>query len=92
MRPVQTQRDIRRDSAWRHCRRPVTSRSVICRQLSDLGCIAGCVMWPHLTPWEVWPPLALRTLWLIPAWLLRVVAAAEAIRRFRRDSEDDRPD
>lgn len=46
-------------------------------------------MWPHLTLWEILPPVVLRTLWLTPDWVLKVVAAAEAIRRFRRGRDDD---
>lgn len=54
-------------------------------------------MWPHLTLWEVVTVLVLRTFWLTPDWLLKLVAVAEAIRRFRRDSpaseeEHDRPE
>jgi hypothetical protein len=40
-------------------------------------------MWPHLTPWEVLPMIGLRALWLTPDWLLKLLAVAEAIWRYR---------
>jgi hypothetical protein len=45
-------------------------------------------MFPHLTLWEILLAVGLRTLWLTPDWVLKVVAAAEAIRRFRRGRGD----
>jgi hypothetical protein len=46
-------------------------------------------MFPHLTLWEILLAVGLRTFWLTPDWVLKVVAAAEAIRRFRRGRGDD---
>jgi hypothetical protein len=45
-------------------------------------------MWPHVTPWEVLPMIALRALWLTPDWLLKLLAVAEAIRHYRRQQDD----
>jgi hypothetical protein len=50
------------------------------------------VMWPHLTAWATLLPaigLGLRTLWFVPDWLLKVVAVAEAVQRYRRQRDDD---
>jgi hypothetical protein len=36
--------------------------------------------------------IKLYAVWLLPNWLLKVLAVAEAIRRYRRrDEDDDRP-
>jgi hypothetical protein len=43
----------------------------------------------HLTLWEILLPVVLQAFWLTPDWVLKVVAAAEAIRRFRRGRDDD---
>lgn len=53
-------------------------------------------MWPHLATWEFVPIVVLLALWRAPDWILKVLATAEAVRRFRqrRDHEDqdnDRP-
>jgi hypothetical protein len=42
-------------------------------------------MWPHLTAWGIILP----AIWLAPDWLLKVLAVAEAIRRYRRQRDDD---
>ncbi len=44
-------------------------------------------MWPHLTLWEVLPMIGLRALWLTPDWLLKLLAVAEAIRRYRQERD-----
>jgi hypothetical protein len=41
-------------------------------------------MWPHLTPSEAVLVIKLYAVWLLPNWLLKVLAVAEAIRRYRR--------
>jgi hypothetical protein len=45
-------------------------------------------MWPHLTPWVVLPMIGLRALWLTPDWLLKLLAVAEAVRRYRSQQDD----
>lgn len=49
-------------------------------------------MWPHLTAWSIILPaigLGLRTIWFVPDWLLKLLAVAEALRRYRRQRDDD---
>ena len=45
---------------------------------------AGSLCWPHLTPPEAALVIKLYAVWLLPNWLLKVLAVAEAIRRYRR--------
>jgi hypothetical protein len=45
---------------------------------------SGLAMWPHLTPSEAVLVIKLYAVWLLPNWLLKVLAVAEAIRRYRR--------
>jgi hypothetical protein len=49
-------------------------------------------MWPHLAVWEFVPIVVLLTLWRAPDWILKVLATAEAIRRFRRARDQDQGD
>jgi|HubBroStandDraft_6_1064221.scaffolds.fasta_scaffold7495834_2 hypothetical protein len=49
-------------------------------------------MWLHLTAWAIILSaieLGLQVLWFVPDWLLKVLAVAEAIRRYRREQDDD---
>jgi hypothetical protein len=49
-------------------------------------------MWPHLTAWAIILPatgLGLRAIWFVPDWLLKLLAVAEALRRYRRQRDGD---
>jgi hypothetical protein len=46
-------------------------------------------MLPHLTPSEALLVIKLYALWLLPNWLLKHLAVAEAVRRYRCRRDDD---
>jgi hypothetical protein len=46
-------------------------------------------MWAQLAIWEFVPLVVLLALWRAPDWVLKVLATAEAVRRFRRCRDDD---
>jgi hypothetical protein len=52
--------------------------------------IVPVAMLPHLTSMEILLVIVLYAAWLIPAWLLKLLAVAEAIRRYRRLSDHDK--
>jgi hypothetical protein len=40
-------------------------------------------VWQHLTPLEFIALVAFAVWWLVPTWLLKLIAVADAFRRFR---------
>ena len=52
--------------------------------------IVPVAMLPHLTPVEILLVIGLYAAWLIPDWLPKLLAVAEAIRRYRRLPDDDK--
>lgn len=41
-------------------------------------------MWPHLTTAEVFAVIGLQAVRMAPDWVLKLITALEAIRRYRR--------